>query len=76
MPVAAEFGGEDSSVVQSDNNTNAPKSVALYTQAVLQGAFILPQAMGDADAARDSIGHLRRYFTLLFRKPADKETAP
>ncbi len=41
-------------------------SLALHTQAVLQGAFILAKGQGSAAAARESLGHLRRYFTLLF----------
>lgn len=43
------------------------KSLALHTQAVLQGAFILAKAKGSAAAAADSIDHLRRYLELLFR---------
>lgn len=42
-------------------------SLALHTQAVLQGAFILAKAKGGAAAAADSIDHLRRYLDLLFR---------
>jgi TetR/AcrR family transcriptional regulator, transcriptional repressor for nem operon len=42
-------------------------SLALHTQAVLQGAFILAKARGGPEVARDSVGHLKRYFTLLFR---------
>lgn len=42
------------------------KSLALYMQAVLQGAFILAKAKGGAAAAADSIDHLRRYLELLF----------
>ncbi|MBV9734688.1 MAG: TetR/AcrR family transcriptional regulator [Acidisphaera sp.] len=49
------------------------KSLALHTQAVLQGAFILAKATGDPDAARDSVGHLRRYIAQLFNRPATKE---
>lgn len=41
-------------------------SLALYTQAVLQGAFILAKARGDAAVAAASIDHLRRYIELLF----------
>jgi TetR/AcrR family transcriptional repressor of nem operon len=43
------------------------QSLALHTQAVLQGAFILAKAKGDAAAAAESIDHLRRYLELLFR---------
>jgi TetR/AcrR family transcriptional repressor of nem operon len=42
------------------------QSLALHTQAVLQGAFILAKAQGSRDAAIDSIAHLKRYFVLLF----------
>jgi TetR/AcrR family transcriptional regulator, transcriptional repressor for nem operon len=44
------------------------RSLALHTQAVLQGAFILAKAKDDPAIARESIGHLRRYFALLFRQ--------
>lgn len=43
-------------------------SLALHTQAVLQGAFILAKATGDASIAADSIDHLHRYLELLFRR--------
>src|SRR6266852_5420917 len=42
------------------------ESLALHTQAVLQGAFILAKAKGGADAAIQSLDHLRRYLELLF----------
>lgn len=42
------------------------RSLALHTQAVLQGAFILAKAKGNAVAAADSIDHLRRYLVQLF----------
>lgn len=48
-------------------------SLALHSQVVLQGAFILAKATGDPDVARDSIRHLRRYLELLFRQPDRKE---
>ena len=41
-------------------------SLALHTQAVLQGAFILAKATGDAGVAAASIDHLHRYIELLF----------
>ena len=49
-----------------------PASLALHTQAVLQGAFILAKAKGGADIAADSVDHLRRYIELLFQRPARK----
>ncbi|MCK9512292.1 MAG: TetR/AcrR family transcriptional regulator [Pigmentiphaga sp.] len=42
-------------------------SLALHTQAVLQGAFILAKAKGGASVAADSIDHLYRYLELLLR---------
>ncbi len=42
------------------------KSLALHINAVLQGAFILAKAEGQAKVAADSIDHLRRYIELLF----------
>ena len=43
------------------------KSLALHTQAVLQGAFILAKAKGGAEIAAQSIDHLIRYVECLFR---------
>lgn len=42
------------------------ESLALHTQAVLQGAFILAKAKGSAHIAADSVDHLRRYVEMLF----------
>ena len=44
------------------------RSLALHSQAVLQGAFILAKAKGGPEVAAESIRHLRRYFELLFGK--------
>jgi TetR/AcrR family transcriptional repressor of nem operon len=49
-----------------------PKSLALHTQAVLQGAFILAKAKGGAEIAADSIDHLMRYLELLFCRQHDR----
>jgi TetR/AcrR family transcriptional repressor of nem operon len=43
-------------------------SLALHTQAVLQGAIILAKAKDSVDVAIDSIDHLRRYIELLFKR--------
>ncbi len=40
-------------------------SLALHTQAVLQGAFILAKAKGGPAIAAQSIDHLKRYISLL-----------
>jgi len=49
------------------------ESLALHTQAVLQGAFILAKAKGGATIAAASIDHLHRYIELLFQ-PAKRKT--
>lgn len=49
-----------------------PKSLALHTQAVLQGAFILAKAKGGAEIAIESADHLRRYIELLFNAQNNK----
>ena len=53
------------------------ESLALHTQAVLQGAFIMAKAKGGAAIAAASIDHLRRYIELLFQpaKRKGKETS-
>ena len=47
-------------------------SLALHTQAVLQGAFILAKSEGGAAVVEASIDHLRRYIEMLFRRPKKK----
>jgi TetR/AcrR family transcriptional regulator, transcriptional repressor for nem operon len=51
-------------------------SLALHTQAVLQGAFILAKAKGGAEIAISSVDHLRRYVELLFQPPTHKGRKP
>ena len=46
------------------------ESLALHTQVVLQGAFILAKAKGSSAVAEASIDHLRRYVELLFSRSA------
>ncbi len=54
-----------------------PKSAALFSQAVLQGAFILAKASHGPKVAADCLDHLRRYFeTLLPEGGAHKEKTP
>jgi TetR/AcrR family transcriptional regulator, transcriptional repressor for nem operon len=49
------------------------ESLALYTQAVLQGAFVLAKSKGGPKVARDCLAHLRRYLLQLFYRPPGKE---
>jgi TetR/AcrR family transcriptional regulator, transcriptional repressor for nem operon len=44
------------------------ESLALYTQATIQGAFILAKAKHNREVAAASIDHLRRYLELLFNQ--------
>jgi TetR/AcrR family transcriptional regulator, transcriptional repressor for nem operon len=45
------------------------ESLALYTQATIQGAFILAKATHSSEVATACIEHLRRYLELLFHQP-------
>ena len=49
------------------------ESLALYTQATIQGAFILAKARHSPEVAAACIDHLRRYIELLFTHPQPKE---
>jgi TetR/AcrR family transcriptional regulator, transcriptional repressor for nem operon len=42
-----------------------PESAALFSQGVLQGAFILAKAKHDPKTAADCLDHLKRYFEAL-----------
>jgi TetR/AcrR family transcriptional repressor of nem operon len=43
-----------------------PESLALFTQAVIQGAFVLAKAKHGPQVADDCLAHLERYLELLF----------
>lgn len=44
-----------------------PHSLALFTQAVIQGAFVLAKSHHDPAIAADCLDHLRRYLELTFQ---------
>jgi TetR/AcrR family transcriptional repressor of nem operon len=46
--------------------TWSASGLALHTQAVIQGAFILAKARNESRIAAESVDHLRRYVELLF----------
>lgn len=46
------------------------ESLALYTQATIQGAFILAKAKHGVKVAAETIDHLHRYVEMLFKQPA------
>jgi TetR/AcrR family transcriptional regulator, transcriptional repressor for nem operon len=48
----------------------SPRGVAFFTQAVLQGAFILAKATNGPRVAADCVAQLRRYLEGLFPRPA------
>jgi TetR/AcrR family transcriptional repressor of nem operon len=52
--------------------TWSAESLGLYTQAVLQGSFILAKAKGGPEVARDCVAHLRRYVLQLFNRPTEE----
>jgi len=43
------------------------KSLAIYTQTVLQGGFVLSKARGDRAPLREALAHLKNYLTLECR---------
>jgi TetR/AcrR family transcriptional repressor of nem operon len=51
------------------------KGLATYTQAVLQGSFVLSKAADDPQLVLDAIAHLRRYFECLFDPTHDARSA-
>jgi len=52
----------------TDGTWNA-RSLAFFTQAVIQGAFILAKAKHGPAVAGDCLDHLRHYLQLLFERP-------
>jgi TetR/AcrR family transcriptional repressor of nem operon len=74
--------GEVAKDIEAAKALYAPKaswsaeSLALYTQAVLQGAFVLAKAKNGPEVARDCVAHLRRYLEQLFHRPPAKSSNP
>jgi TetR/AcrR family transcriptional repressor of nem operon len=44
------------------------ESLAIYTQTVLQGGFVLSKARGNRAPLLEALAHLRNHLTLLFNK--------
>jgi TetR/AcrR family transcriptional repressor of nem operon len=59
---------EDAKKLYAPQASWTAASLALHTQAVLQGAFILAKAADSASLAVQSVDHLKRYLELLFYK--------
>jgi TetR/AcrR family transcriptional repressor of nem operon len=51
------------------------ESLGLYTQATIQGAFILAKAKHGPDVAVECLGHLRRYLEMLFIQSKSNDQA-
>jgi hypothetical protein len=49
--------------------------LAIYTQVVIQGSFILAKAKGGPEVAAASIDHLRRYIEMLFGRSGSRTNA-
>jgi|SRR2546430_8098958 len=47
------------------------ESLALFTQAAIQGAFVLAKAKHGPEIADECLAHLRRYLELLFDQPKE-----
>jgi len=67
---------QDIDAARAQNAPDAPwssGSMALFTQAVLQGAFVLAKAKQDPAVVADCLAHLRRYLALELapRNPSD-----
>lgn len=48
--------------------------LAIYTQTVIQGGFVLSKAQGSNAPLLDAISHLKRYLSLLFQHTIPTET--
>jgi TetR/AcrR family transcriptional repressor of nem operon len=44
------------------------ESLAIYTQTVLQGGFVLSKARGDRAPLLEALAHVKNYLTLLFNR--------
>jgi TetR/AcrR family transcriptional regulator, transcriptional repressor for nem operon len=75
--IVGHAGGIEAAIAQAMERRKiraswTPESLALHTQAVLQGAFVLAKAKGGAAVAASSIDHLRRYIEMLFQPTAQR----
>lgn len=48
------------------------ETLAVYTQTVIQGGFVLSKAMGNRTPLLEALEHLKRYLVLLFRQSREK----
>ena len=56
---------------QAGQTALSARSLAIFTQSTLQGAFVLAKATNDPGVAADCCDHLARYLELIFAKPPE-----
>ncbi len=66
--VARDLAAAQARVPSSRASWN-PEDLGLFTQAVIQGAFVLAKARGGPEVADACLAHLRRYLELLLDRP-------
>ncbi len=66
----------EAKLLYAPNATWSAEGLGLYTQAVIQGAFILAKAKNGPQVAEECLGHLRRYLEMLFNHSKPKEERP
>jgi TetR/AcrR family transcriptional repressor of nem operon len=71
---AATLQPDIEAAMRQRGHTNwTAESLALYTQAAIQGAFVLAKSKHNRDVATSCLDHLRRYLELLFAEPKSQE---
>jgi TetR/AcrR family transcriptional repressor of nem operon len=63
---------EEAKKLYAPKATWSAESLAFYTQAVLQGSFILAKAKQNSEVAAESIAHLRNHIETLLNKTQTK----
>ena len=67
--VQVQFSAAEARAAHCPQADWSPESLAAFTQAALQGAFVLAKAKGGPDTARAIVDHLRRHVEMLFGVP-------
>ncbi|MGB3736474.1 MAG: TetR/AcrR family transcriptional regulator [Ilumatobacter sp.] len=70
----ADIDAALSEVARADGVTAA--GLAIHTQVVLQGAFVVSKAADDPGVVLDSLDHLRRYLLTVLDTDQTRETEP
>lgn len=71
---AATLEADFAEALQKHGITGDAKSLALFTQAAIQGGFVLAKAKQDPSLAVAALDHLRRYLELLFQPGKEATT--